>query len=1240
MDSYLTTNQLLIEPVIKSDQSKIKPDIPDQIIAKWQKLIDLASELIGVPAGLIMKVYPKEIEVFVCSETKGNPYEKGERARLKTGLYCETVMCMRKQLLVPDACKDPNWDHNPDIELGMVSYFGLPLIWPDNEIFGTICVLDDKENHYSVMYQKLCTQFKEAIEADLHMILESEDSRKQTLEELISVNRQLMANEQQLQIEITERKQVEKEVLLEKEFTDQAINAQVDTFFLFEPVTGIALRWNDSFRDISGYSDEEIATLPALTTYYGSDDLERAGVFIKKVLKEGSGTIDLELICKDGRKVPMEYRVSVINDEQGNAKYMISIGRDITERKRMEKELQNTQMQYTDFINSSSDVVTYWKMPDGLKIDLPIEKQIEMIVECVCVDSNQRAWQVYGFNRKNELIGKKYKELVKDETSPELFELFIKNNYQINDREYHEILKSGIELYSLENWYGVIENGVFTHLWASSKDITEQKKAEIELKSSEEKYSSVVENSNDGIVIIKDEKIAYVNAAVKNLLGFKPNDIMGRNVAELVAQKYRELVTQRFRDRLSGKKVPSIYEISLVRKDGSLIPVEINVTLMNFEGESAGLVFLRDITERKKAQEELKASEKQYRLLIDHIPDVTWSTDANGRTNFISSNVKDVYGYTPEEIFNGGEKLWFGRVHKDDLQKLKNAYKAFFEDNKEFDIEYRIKHKNGQWIWLHDRAIMHFEKDQKQYAYGVFSDITERIQAEENLMSQKKYIDDLINTLPDTFYIFDPESGNGIQWNETLNEISGYDYEEMSEYPPLHFYPPEEHQSIEDAVNTTLEKGRATVELSYICADGSRIPFEYSTVFIKDPDGNPRICAIGRDITERKRVESEREQALMEAQNANNVKDLFLANMSHEIRTPLNSILGFTEIIEESFKSRMEEHEHEYFQIVNNSGQRLIKTVHSILDISQIEAGTIPFEPKTIRLATSIEMVYKELKPLAEEKNLEITYNNQISDGAVNADESSLVKAVSNLVENAIIYTNEGQINIQLDEQNSKYVLSISDTGIGIGVDYLNHLYDAFSQESNGYTKKYQGMGLGLSIAKSCLDMNDIPIEVESKKGVGTTFRLSFSPTDAVVDETDVQVIKVETEIEKTVSQERPVILLVEDDENNRKTLEALLSKKYETPYAVSVSEAKQQLRDYKVDLMLLDLSLEGDRDGLDLVAYMKTKKRLKEIPIIAVTAHAFTTDRDNVLNAGCDDYMSKPINVQKLQDMVGQYLA
>jgi PAS domain S-box-containing protein len=157
----------------RAQQASKKPEIPDELIAKWQRIVDLMARTVGVPAGLIMKVDPPQIEVFISSVTEGNPYMKGERADLNTGLYCETVMKQRSPLLVPDALQDPQWDHNPDVELGMIYYFGFPLVWPDGEIFGTICVLDVENNPQASTYKDLLYEFQQVVEGDLRIIFEA-----------------------------------------------------------------------------------------------------------------------------------------------------------------------------------------------------------------------------------------------------------------------------------------------------------------------------------------------------------------------------------------------------------------------------------------------------------------------------------------------------------------------------------------------------------------------------------------------------------------------------------------------------------------------------------------------------------------------------------------------------------------------------------------------------------------------------------------------------------------------------------------------------------------------------------------------------------------------------------------------------------------------------------------------------------------------------------------------------------
>jgi len=163
--------------------------VPAQITEKWQEIIDLLAEVLHVPSALIMKVEPPDIRVFVRSESKGNPYERDERASLNTGLYCETVMKTRQLLLVPDALEDQKWNANPDIKLGMISYMGVPVAWPNGDIFGTICVLDARRNDYSELYRKLLIQCREMLQADLKSLQASAELELKVLERTAELRR-------------------------------------------------------------------------------------------------------------------------------------------------------------------------------------------------------------------------------------------------------------------------------------------------------------------------------------------------------------------------------------------------------------------------------------------------------------------------------------------------------------------------------------------------------------------------------------------------------------------------------------------------------------------------------------------------------------------------------------------------------------------------------------------------------------------------------------------------------------------------------------------------------------------------------------------------------------------------------------------------------------------------------------------------------------------------------------------
>ena len=368
------------------------------------------------------------------------------------------------------------------------------------------------------------------------------------------------------------------------------------------------------------------------------------------------------------------------------------------------------------------------------------------------------------------------------------------------------------------------------------------------------------------------------------------------------------------------------------------------------------------------------------------------------------------------------------------------------------------------------------------------------------------------------------------------------------------------------------------------------------------------------------------------------VKTLFLANMSHEIRTPINSILGFTELIEEKVKGKLDENLDVYFETIYMSGERLWQTVHHILDISQIETGTFELKTETVNLGKIIKDLGTSFKSAAQAKNLELNINLPDTEINIISDEYCATQAITNLIDNAIKYTTSGHVDLDTEIVDGSVIIIIKDTGIGMSEEYQDHMFNVFSQESTGYTKNFQGIGLGLALAHRYLSLINGKITFESKRDVGSKFTVylpidpSVKPIISIEEPKPVDSAGEPSEANQTT---RMSILVVEDDPNSQKLASFTLSKDYELHFADSVSDAKDVLKSEAVQLILLDLSLRGDEDGLDLARYLRGKDKWQKIPIIALTAHAFTSDRDRCLEAGCSDFMTKPFRLAELKETI-----
>ncbi len=398
-----------------------------------------------------------------------------------------------------------------------------------------------------------------------------------------------------------------------------------------------------------------------------------------------------------------------------------------------------------------------------------------------------------------------------------------------------------------------------------------------------------------------------------------------------------------------------------------------------------------------------------------------------------------------------------------------------------------------------------------------------------------------------------------------------------------------------------------------------------------------RTKDLQEEVEERRNTDVKLKIALKKADEANYLKNSFLANMSHEIRTPLNGIIGFSSLLLTELSFLENEELYEYAKGIQNSGDRLLHLLNNILDISRIEANDLELSLKPCSIPDVVKNVVALYTFKANEKGLKLNVKSNDVPKAI-ADETSLNKVLTDIVDNAVKYTEKGFINIltEYDSETSRLIIRIKDTGIGIDPAYKEHLFEAFRQESLGYSREYQGAGLGLPLAKKIIDMMGGQIEIESEKGIGTTVTIYLEESGKKPEAKT----PVKTEIKPSITgapEKEPEIFLVEDDRMNRLVLRKMLDKFGKLVIAVDGDETLKLIEKYydegKIfEVMLFDINLPTPWDGILLMKEVKKRwKEYRKIPFIAQTAYAMAGDKERLLEAGFDDYISKPVNQNTL---------
>ena len=491
------------------------------------------------------------------------------------------------------------------------------------------------------------------------------------------------------------------------------------------------------------------------------------------------------------------------------------------------------------------------------------------------------------------------------------------------------------------------KSGTLTAVAAIAQDITARKQA----LESRTLLASIVDSSEDAIVARSlDGRVLSWNRGAEAILGYRAEEIVGNTIEHLIPPDGVDPLPSLQEAMEEGLGMLRMETVRLA-KDGRRVDVALAISpIRDPAGELIGAsIILHDITKGKRAEEALRASEERYRTLVANLPDVTWTAARHREITFISPNVESAFGYTAGEVL-ADAALWVENIHPDDVRHVCDEYETLFTSDEPFDVEYRVRRKDGEWVWIHDRAFRTYFRDGVVYADGVFSDVTARRKAEQALLeSEARYRMLFERNLAGVFVA--ASDGRVCDCNEALLNILGYESaRELLATGSSIFYDAGEERIALDRLHRERQLSAFDVRLK--CKDGSPVWVLAGLNLVTEGAGAAIIEATLIDITRRKNAEEELRKAKEEAEAGNRAKSRFLANMSHEIRTPMNGVIGMARLL---LETTLSPEQRRYAEVVRTSGETLLSLINHILDLSKIEAGKMSLESCDFELRETLQ---------------------------------------------------------------------------------------------------------------------------------------------------------------------------------------------------------------------------------------------------------------------------------------------
>lgn len=785
--------------------------------------------------------------------------------------------------------------------------------------------------------------------------------------------------------------------------------------------------------------------------------------------------------------------------------------------------------------------------------------------------------------------------------------------------------------------------GTIVSLLAVTRDITERKRAEEERAEAALKYQLVFESSNDAIMVLSSKGFVDCNTQTLRMLGydskaefaalghparFSPPVQADGTDSFVLSDQYIQQALQRGTCR---------FEWLHQRKNGEVFPAEVQLSAFLFKDTWLVQGTVRDITERKRAESQLRKSESllKYTQQIARLgswefyfknDELHWSDELY--------RIHELDGTPKEQLYASYRQ----RFHPDDLPKLDECIEQTLRTGKGYTIEHRIVCPNGGIKHIFGMGEPIHDTDGRIIGLrGMGQDVSYHKRVEEMLRKRENELRTILNALPVGVLLFD-RKGSIVNANPAAERLWGIlscKPMQSTNFALVHEHikgwwgdTGQEVKPEEWAAARALTKGEVVLGevVNVQRADANISTMILSAIPLFD-DENKIIGAVAvqQDITEMK-----------QAQQASMEKDRFLTNMSHEIRTPMNAIIGFTDLLEQTELSAVQQN---YLRSVKLAGENLLSIINDILDFAKIESGKLTLEQQPFSLQQTIEGVFSLLKVKAEEKSLHYDLLYPPLPPLVLGDSLRLAQILINLVGNAVKFTEKGGVTMAItmleeDDQHCRLRFCVRDTGIGIPEHKLDSIFERFTQASDEVSRRFGGTGLGLSIAKNLVEIQGGTIDLQSKVGEGSAF--CFELSYPKVQQPVVSLAGLSSQTLRSVHQAR--ILLCEDNVLNQRLAENVLTRfGFQVEIAENGRIGLDKIRQNAYDLILMDLQMP-EMDGYATTQAIRYELRLP-VPIIAMTAHLLPKEKERCLQIGMDDYIPKPFKQSELFEKICLHL-